>query len=135
MTRNKKYRLNRLFRDFSLLALLILYSAASLRVDSLHQFFHAEEIVELHSLEHESDPCHKSIYHQQSEKGCHHQSHLSSNTKCPLCEHKVSSDELCFILEKDQTINYSTSSEILVKENLSSPSIFLSSGRAPPQYV
>jgi hypothetical protein len=81
-------------RDCSVMVLLMLYSVASLRIDSLHQFFHAENIVELHSAEQESNPCHKSIYHQQSEEGCAHQSHISQNDKCPLCEYKVTSDEL-----------------------------------------
>jgi hypothetical protein len=74
-------------------ALIILYAAASLRIDSIHQIFHADEIANLHSPEQEVNPCHKSIYHQQRENGCEHRSHVSAITKCPACECKIATDE------------------------------------------
>jgi hypothetical protein len=77
-----------------LVLLLALYSVAALRVNSFHELFHAKEIAELHSAEQENNPCHKSIYHQQSQAGCEHKSHITENTKCPLCELNVTPDQL-----------------------------------------
>jgi hypothetical protein len=74
-------------------ALIILYAAASLRIDSLHQYFHGDEIANLHSPEQEINPCHKSIYHQQRDNGCDHRSHVSTSSKCPVCECKVATDD------------------------------------------
>jgi len=130
-----KYKLNRLLRDFSLVALLVLYSAASLRIDSLHQLFHAEEIVELHSPEQESNPCHKSIYHQQTKKGCEHTSHFTLNTKCPLCEYNGGSEQLICIPQTDQSKIQTASSSLSFQENLLASPIFLLSDRGPPPYA
>lgn len=74
--------------------LLVLYSLAAFKVDSFHEVFHAGELAELHSPEQESNPCHKSIYHQTAEQGCAHKSHITENTKCPLCECNLAIDQL-----------------------------------------
>ena len=72
----------------------MLYAAAAVKINSFHDLFHGQERVELHSPEQETSPCHKSVYHQQSEKGCEHKSHITENTKCPLCEFNVTPDQL-----------------------------------------
>jgi hypothetical protein len=74
--------------------LLALYAAAALKVDSIHELIHSTEFAELHSVEQESNPCHKSVYHQEAENGCEHKSHITENTKCALCECKVTPDQL-----------------------------------------
>jgi hypothetical protein len=81
-------------RQVCWILLLALYAGAALKVDSIHEFLHAREFAELHSVEQESNPCHKSIYHQESKKGCEHKSHITENTKCPLCEYNVTPDQL-----------------------------------------
>ena len=73
------------------LCLLLIYIASSVRLDSIHQLFHAENISELHSAEKETNPCHKNIYHQEKGKGCEHKSHITQNSKCPFCEHSANS--------------------------------------------
>ena len=80
----------------ALLLLLVLYSAAALKINSFHRLFHSAEAAELHSPEQENDPCHQSIYHQQRDSGCEHKSHISENEKCPLCEYNPSSDSFVF---------------------------------------
>ncbi len=124
-----------LLRSFAVLLLLVLYSVASLRIDSLHQFFHSRNIVELHSAEQERNPCHKNIYHQQREAGCKHQSHLTENAKCPLCEFKISSDEWLTTPGAAPHAFQLPAIQFYYPEEIPSPSLFLLSGRSPPQHV
>lgn len=81
-------------RQVCWILLLVLYGAAALKVDSLHELFHTKELRELHSLEQENNPCHKSVYHHESQKGCEHKAHITENTKCPLCEFNGTPDQL-----------------------------------------
>lgn len=115
------------------LGLLLIYLASSLRLDSIHQLFHVEDITELHSAEKEQDPCHKNIYHQQKESGCAHKSHITQNNKCPLCEHSTSA-KVILSAEGDfeaclpsRVFEYSFSEAIPDEMNCRT------SGRSPPQ--
>lgn len=38
----------------------------------------------LHSAEHENNPCHRSIYHHDTDHGCQHESHITSDDACSL---------------------------------------------------
>jgi hypothetical protein len=112
--------------------LLALYAAAALKVDSIHELVHAREFAELHSVEQENNPCHKSVYHQEAEKGCEHKSHITENTKCPLCEYNSSVDELL--------TDHTTHSEeiraialpILLSEGCQFLSVLVHADRGPP---
>jgi ferredoxin len=125
----------KLFRQICWVLLLALYAAASLKVDSFHELFHAQEIKELHSAEQESNPCHKSVYHQQTENGCEHKSHITENTKCSLCEFNVTPDQLA-----DELAAESEAKTVQPKQTVwldaepASVNISLSS-RAPPAGV
>jgi hypothetical protein len=127
--------LKHMMKNIFVMSLLMLYSAASLRIDSLHQFFHADDVAELHSAEHENNPCHKNIYHQQREAGCDHQSHLTENTKCPLCEFNISSDELLFVPDQIKITFQRAINQSSYQEGALSLSIFILSGRGPPHYI
>jgi hypothetical protein len=81
-------------RQAGLVVLLALYALAAVKVDSFHELFHAQEVAELHSVQQENNPCHKSIYHQAAEAGCEHPLHYTENKKCPLCEYHASGDQL-----------------------------------------
>ena len=114
--------------------LLLVYTASSLRLDSIHQLFHVEDITELHSVEKESDPCHKNIYHQQKASGCAHKSHITQNTKCTICEYNnANSKEI--LSGQDTAIQLFQSAELKIYFNegsLSSYTIRIS-GRGPPR--
>ena len=115
------------------LSLLLIYLASSIRLGSIHQLFHAEKITELHTVEKETDPCHKSIYHHQKEKGCEHKSHITQNTKCPFCEHNANSKTILdaqFLLS-----DYIKPTELILSFQRENLSFFNSQtqGRSPPQ--
>ena len=119
----------------ALCMLLLLYSLAALKVDSFHELFHAEELKELHSAEHENNPCHKSIYHQQAEPSCEHKSHITENTKCPLCECNISLDQL--LSRRSDVINIDSIStlELFTSTDLITAAQFVSADRGPPAIV
>ena len=112
--------------------LLALYAAAALKVDSIHELLHAREFAELHSVEQESNPCHKSVYHQEAEKGCEHKSHITENTKCPLCEYNSSADELLTSHHSDSDETPTASLPVLVLEGFQYAQIFAHADRGPP---
>ena len=119
--------------SFAAVSLLAVYAASSLRLDSIHQLFHAENITELHSVEKEGDPCHKNIYHQQKASGCEHKSHIIQNTKCPVCEYNNTNPKEFFPDQSDVTQYFeSTELKIYFQEGHSSNNCFCVSGRGPP---
>ena len=115
------------------LFLLLVYTVSSLKLNSVHQLFHEEEIAELHSIEKENDPCHKNIYHQQKQSGCEHKSHITGSTKCPLCEHHSNSKEILTQGFADAGIFQSLVFTFHYKEKGLSSTLLSFSGRGPPQ--
>lgn len=87
------------------LVLLLLYVAGSVQIEGFHHLLHAEEVTELHSLQHEQDSCHKAIYHQETENTCDHSSHVVQLKKCPVCELSFQTEHLT----SSVTILYSAS--------------------------
>jgi len=69
-----------------LLLLLLLYVLGSSNLELVHQLSHPYEAAELHSVQHESDPCHVAVYHQKRDGGCGHTSHFVKEDKCSLCD-------------------------------------------------
>jgi hypothetical protein len=112
--------------------LLALYAAAALKVDSIHELLHAREFAELHSIEQENNPCHKSIYHQEAERGCEHQSHITENTKCPLCEYSSSADELLTCQRADSDEVVTTSLLIFACDDIPLTRTLAHADRGPP---
>lgn len=115
------------------LSLLLIYVASSIRLDSIHQLFHAENITELHSVEKETNPCHRNIYHQQNGKGCEHKSHLTQNSKCPFCEHSTNSKTI--LTEQIELSSHLQQTDLGVCFQEGDHSFFnaQSTGRSPPQ--
>lgn len=74
--------------------LLFLYVLGSNQTQSIHGLFHIQENAELHSPKNEKDPCHLVIYHHLKESGCHHNTHLVSLRKCPLCDLSFHSEHI-----------------------------------------
>lgn len=71
---NAKYRedVTRIF-----IGILAMVYLSSLSVSTLHSYFaHTKVVQEVCTLDDEKDPCHRSIYHQDTKKGCEHESHL-----------------------------------------------------------
>lgn len=119
-------------RQAGLCLLLVLYSLAAFKVDSFHALFHAQELKELHSAAQESNLCHKSIYHQESDKGCEHKSHFTENTKCPLCEYNVSADHLFRENSDAEKLLTASSPKALYRFDVISIAQFSHADRGPP---
>lgn len=122
-------------RQVALVLLLALYSAAALKVDSFHELFHAQEIATLHSPQQESNPCHRSVYHQESQKGCTHKSHLSENDKCSLCEFNFVPDQILFDDQPDEHVYPAQVHATCWVELAALFSEFQQKSRGPPQNV
>lgn len=77
-------------RGVSLLVLLLLlvYLGGVFEFESIHGLIH-EPKAEVHSVQHELDPCHQSLYHQERNQGCEHKYHLTKQDKCPLCHYTI----------------------------------------------
>jgi hypothetical protein len=88
-----KGRINRKWRRAPLGALtiflLVLYVVGSLQVESFHRLLHGHDEAALHSPEQEESDCHRLVYHNQSKGDCKHDSHVTENKKCPLCQISV----------------------------------------------
>lgn len=61
-----------------------IYMVASLPENSIHDLVHTDELIELHSLKNEANPCHQRLYHANSISACDHDSHISEFHGCPL---------------------------------------------------
>lgn len=70
------------FRALVAALLLIVYTSGSITADLLHHAIHDHRNHELHSPATEADPCHRAIFHNDTEKGCHHKAHLTDVEKC-----------------------------------------------------
>lgn len=131
MLRKKSWQISWL-GSLMTLSLLPIYTASTIRLDSIHQLFHAENITELHTAEKETDPCHKNIYHQQKSKGCEHKSHITQSTKCPFCEHSANSKT---ILDEQTTLSHFVTQDVLIEFFQETDHSYFNSeitGRSPP---
>jgi hypothetical protein len=78
--------------------LLLLYMTGALPIESFHDLLHTHELVELHSVTHENDPCHRTIYHNETKNACEHESHIDIIDKCALCGFCFSAAHIVMIL-------------------------------------
>lgn len=68
-----------------MIALVVLYLLSAIGPGSIHHFLHQENPVALHLDQNEIDPCHRKIYHNDTQAGCKHNSHISGQIKCQVC--------------------------------------------------
>ncbi|SKC81604.1 hypothetical protein SAMN05660236_3983 [Ohtaekwangia koreensis] len=115
-----------------MLLLSILYIAGSLQFELLHSFIHRHELVITHSHDQEKDPCHRSIYHNDTQEGCEHDAHLIVSTKCQMCDLAFGGDQTILSYVVSAHGGFSTEYFEFYKLNLESYKAVLSSSRAPP---
>jgi hypothetical protein len=115
-----------------MLLLSILYIAGSLQFELLHSFIHRHELVITHSQDQEKDPCHRSVYHNETEEGCEHDAHLIVSTKCQMCDLAFGGDQTTLPHVEFSLGGFSTEYFEFYKLNLESYKAVLSSSRAPP---
>ncbi len=116
-------------------ALLIFYVVGTGKLEVVHSIFHDHAATISHTEEQEEDPCHRAIYHDDVEKGCHHATHLIVSDKCQLCDCATHSDQSLVSCQIDSSGPYAIKGFISYKDNLDSYCAFISSSRAPPVII
>jgi hypothetical protein len=106
--------------------------AGNAQLEALHQFLHSHHHGTSHSQTDEQDACHRTIYHQDVEDGCGHQSHIVVTEKCALCDlishpHQIFLSEGCTLTIDFVTIDF----PICVSDEQGSVQL-IRSPRAPP---
>lgn len=77
--------LTRRLQSLAAVLLLLIYVAASVEFEAIHEIIHSHDAHVTHTTADEQDPCHISLYHHADENGCHHKAHFTAEKKCPLC--------------------------------------------------
>lgn len=70
------------------LAMVLVYLLSSVSFESLHQLVTDHPVIE-HTLEHEQDPCHITLFHDERAGGCEHTTHVAEVDTCTLCDHSL----------------------------------------------
>jgi hypothetical protein len=112
--------------------LLTIYITGSSRIDVLHQALHSHENFISHSQAQEKDPCHRSIYHKETSKGCGHHSHVVVSDTCELCDLISNADELLLADIKYSEADYFVTDYPSLSAHLVGKRISISSSRGPP---
>lgn len=116
-------------QSLGVLLLLLIYSAGSIELQSIHYLLHDHAAV--HSSEAEKDPCHRAIYHHEKD-GCHHASHVSQSKKCPLCQFSFHADQWVSAEGSAQPVHFTKASKKNIALSLIASSPAQQSSRAPP---
>ncbi len=121
-----------LLKGWAVISLLFLYLLGSFNVESFHSLFHQHEATVLHTEQNEADHCHITLYHQERDGGCNHDSHLVNEEKCSICDVQLNNNQLAEI----STITFQRTFCVVSSSNSFERYIegidFQSPGRAPP---
>jgi len=87
------------FKGFAAI-LAVLYLFGVVQFDFLHSLVHSHQNAELHCVENENNPCHRSIYHADENHGCEHDNHLVAKVKdCLICKEAIQREHANNIFE------------------------------------
>lgn len=121
-----------LAKSCTVILLLFLYVLGASNIESFHSLFHEQEATVLHSEQNDANPCHITLYHQDRDGGCHHDSHLVKEDKCSFCHVQLHNAQIAevsaIILPVTFCVVSSSNSFDLHVEGIN----FRSAGRAPP---
>jgi len=112
--------------------LLVLYFAGTSQFELLHSFVHKHQSHVTHTVGQEMDPCHRLIYHNDVENGCHYDAHLVTSDECQMCDIAFHGDQtilkdIPFAAKVFQSKHFNS-----YKYHLDSYWAVISSSRAPP---
>lgn len=119
----------------AVLLLLALYFGGSSHLEFLRSFVYDHHVVVVHSEEQEKDPCHRLIYHDDTEQGCGHDSHLIGSDECQMCDLVYQGDQTLLSNNEFESENFSNKFFVLYKENIYSYRDAIRSSRAPPVLI
>lgn len=116
----------------TVLFLMLLYIGSTLTPEQLHSFIHHHEITVTHSADEEQDPCHRTLYHHDTEQGCEHDSHLIAYDDCEG-DDQIYHGDYTLLNERSLLIAEALQEHFdFYKVNLDSYWAVISSSRAPP---
>lgn len=121
-------------RQMLTLLLLVLYIAGATQFDLLHSFVHQHkrDAVITQTFGHKIDPCHLSIFDNDTEHRCHHDSHLHVSDTCDMCDLVLHGDKDLLANNIFSSPKFSQAYFDSYKEHLDSYWAVISSSRAPP---
>lgn len=112
--------------------LLILCIAGTSQLEILHSLVHNHVSHVTHVFGQKLDECDVSIYFNDVENGCHHDSHLVVSDKCDMCDLVYQGDQTILTSHFFSTGDFSANYFDFYKSNLDSYWAVISSSRAPP---
>lgn len=118
------------------LLLMILYISGTTSIEILHSMLHNDQVTAVaHTQTEEQDPCHRIIYHNDTEHGCDDDSHLATSDKCEMCDVAFHADQTGLPDVLFNAAHFFNAHFSLYKENLDSYCAVIASSRAPPFLV
>ena len=133
--RNTAKKISNTSMRMLVLLFAVLYIAATSPLELLHSLSHDHGLTVIHSDEQEEVPCHRLIYHNDIEKGCHHDSHLLVSDKCQMCDLAFHGDKVVLRDVDISTPRFEQTFFCFYKQDLDSYRAVISSSRAPPASV
>jgi hypothetical protein len=111
--------------------LLAFYVAGTSQVEVLHELIHSHNNLISHSQQEEKDPCHRAVYHHETEKGCGH-SHIVVTDKCELCDLISHTDQVLLSRFDSPSIEFVTVDFVCSSSDIAGAGQSNNSSRAPP---
>ncbi len=112
---------------------LFCYLLNVVSIEGLHQAIHEHDHSELHSLEAETDACHRAIYHGETSQNCEHKSHVSEQSEdCSLCDVALSNSHFAVSLTSCELEPLPADYQSFVVNFLINETEYYKQSRAPP---
>lgn len=113
------------------LTLLVLYVSCYLHTEVIHHLSHTQKVQDLHSIENEKNPCHRSVYHHEK-KSCEHKAHLTKSDTCSECQFSIDHNKYLDTQQLAATIVHYNSFEVIAIAFFIADFSIHRSDRAPP---
>ncbi len=112
--------------------LFAFYVAGTSQVEVLHELIHSHNNLISHSPEEEKDPCHRDVYHHDTEKTCDHHSHIVVTDKCELCDLIFYTDQILLSSVDSPSIHFLVVDFVFNSSDTVGTGHSINSSRAPP---
>lgn len=117
---------------FSVHFLVLVYLAGLLPPAVWHDLLHSHAHTVEHSAELEKDACHRSIVHNDAEKGCEHQDHFTNGKRCSFDNLATTSAQLVVTREIPSFFKAGTSYQVTGRTLPADAFVSYQPSRAPP---
>lgn len=127
----KRIKAKRKVITFFTLFIASLYLAGISGVARLHRLSHTHEVVS-HTGEQEKDPCHRALYHQDLDHGCHHETHLTVSDSCDVCDLILHAEYIYSVVSSNTSSTFLSADFFCAIEDIHTSDIISLPARAPP---